>query len=129
MKNAWIALSILVLTSACATWQKPPEDKLQTLPVIRFGEAAPSGDFILFFPAGQPIPNRVVISGDVFARTAEDTLDVALQRDLYVHKQWISYDKKTWIHGQRALELTVGIKVPGYDHPRPGLIEVKMNAK
>lgn len=129
MKNIWM-LGVVISLSACASWQAPSEDKLGALPVVRFGDVIPTAsDYILFFPAGQPIPTRVLVDGNVFERPAADTLTVALRRDLYAHKQWISYDRKSWIKGKEAFDFTVTLKLPGYDNPNPGLIEVKMNAK
>jgi len=130
MKNICIMVLMLAAMTGCATWQPPEEDKLRALPLVRFGETIPVGtDYILYFPAGQPIPIQVLIDGNVFERGAQDTLNVALRRDIYAYKAWVSYDQKSWIRGKDAFTFKVGIKLPGYDNPKPGTVEIRMDAK
>jgi len=131
MKKTWmLVFSTVVLATGCTTWQKPPEQALQALPLVKFGEPVPADqDFILYFPAGQPIPTQILIDGNIFQQPAHDTLAVALRQDLYVHKQWISYDRKSWVKGRNAFDFKIALKLPGYDNPKPGLVEINMNAK
>ena len=41
----------------------------------------------------------------------------------------MSYDRKTWFDAQKAIRSNVTMKIPGYEHPQPGLIEIQMNEK
>lgn len=118
----------LLATSACATPPSPAE--LATLPVVTFGETAPSGsDFILYFPAGKDIPTKVEISGDLFQQPAHQVLTVKLKRDIYSYKDWMSYDNQHWLDARATLGMELDIKIPGYTYPQPGHIKLDMFEK
>lgn len=126
MKYLWIVAMVLGL-GACATVAPPPAD---TLPIVRFGSPAPANDkFVLHFPAGSPIPTKVSITGNAFVKAAEDELTVALKRDIYSYKEWVSFDRKAWVKADDALTLQVEIKLPGHAHPLPGSVKIHMDLK
>ena len=115
-----------LLVAGCTSL--PSTDELRKLPVVQFGETVPAGqDYILFFPAGKPIPTDVAIKGTLFAKEAEQRLDVTLRRDIYTYKNWVSYDRVTWRTGQQAIKTAIQIVIPGYVHPEPGSIRVQMD--
>ena len=121
MKKLILAASLASLTLAgCAGMQKPTSEKLTAMPVVEFGQPVPAGkEFILHFAAGQPIATNVSIKGNLFEHSAEQTLNVKLRRDIYVYKQWVSYDNATWRDGQEVIGSNVELKIPGYEHPKP----------
>jgi hypothetical protein len=130
MKNYIYALlaSGLLLTGCAST--APTTDKLVGVKTITFGDSAPKDeDFILYFPAGKPIPTRVVIDGNLLEQPAKDELIVQLKKDIYAYKQWISYDGKHWQHGRDVMRVGFKLKVPGPKHPEAGLIRVRVSEK
>jgi len=125
-----IAIAALSL-SACASLVPPSAEEAAALPTVRFGQAAPeSKDYILLYPAGQPLPMDISISGNVFAKGEQATLAPQLKRDIYVYKTWASYDGKTW---QRATQLVGGkieLRLPGEgDSRKPGTLALEFNEK
>jgi len=129
MKNFAFVCGALLLASGCASVQ-PSAEALSKLPVVQFGEPIPAGsDYILFFPADKPIPTNVAIKGSIFAREAEQRLNVTLRRDIYAYKQWISYDRVNWLNGQQTINTEIQIRIPGYNHPEPGLVKIQMDER
>jgi hypothetical protein len=108
----------------------PLSEDLSKLPVVTFGGSVPADrDFILYFPAGQPIPTTVRIQGNLFERPTNETLSVKLLKDVYAYKEWVSFDRQHWLKGEDTFGLKVRVRVPGYGHPRPGEIDVELNEK
>ena len=129
MKMLAVVLLPVVLT-ACASLQQPSADELRRLPIVEFGRPVPTGtDYILFFPADKPIPTDVAIKGSLFAREAEQRVDVALRRGIYAYKDLVSYDLVTWRPGREAIKSDFEIRLPSYKHPEPGLIKIQMDAQ
>lgn len=125
-----ITTSALLITGGCATLHQPSDATLNSLPVVTFGEATPANkEFVLYFPAGKPIATKTSIKGNLFVQDANGNLDVALRHDIYVYKNWVSYDRKTWLDGQKAISSHVTLKIPGYEHPESGLIQIQMDEK
>jgi len=117
-----------VLLTACAS--VPRSSDLEGIPVVPFGERVPDGkEYILFFRAGEPINTRVNIHGNIFAQEASTVLRVTLKKDIYVYKDWISYDRLKWVDGDSALGLKLIVKIPGPEHPESGLIDLQMFEK
>jgi len=119
----------LLVAGGCAT-QPPSGDRLSGLPVVQFGEAVPAGgDYILFFPPDKPIPLNVTVKGSIFAREAEQRLDVTLRRGIYTYKNWVSYDRVTWRNGPEVIKSEFRIMIPSYQHPEPGVIRIQMDER
>ncbi len=132
MKNILISLAMAALVGlgGCASLQKPTAESLGATPVVQFGEAVPaSGDFILYFPADKSIPVVTTIKGSAFFQEAENTLSVALRKDIYAYKKWVSFDRKTWQLSDDVLGFNVEIKLPGPEHPKPGLVKIQVDLK
>ncbi len=125
-----LGVALIITSSGCATLQKPTNETFASLPIIKYFDQVPAGkDYILHFPAGKPISTSVSIKGTVFAQEAEDILEVTLKKDIYAYQRWISYDKNNWIDGDDAIDFKLEIKIPGYKHPKPGIIAVQMDNK
>src|SRR5437588_9733807 len=114
------AVAVLALVAAGCASSPPSPEELSQVPVVRFGETVPAGkDYVLFFPPDQPIPMDVAVKGNIFAREAEQHLEVTLRRGIYAYKDWISYDRVTWQRGRDAIKGDIQIMIPGYKHPEP----------
>lgn len=131
MKNA-LGLAVAALSlSACASLIPPSAEEAAALPTIRFGQTAPTGqDYVLLYPAGAPLPMDISITGNLFEKNEQATLNPRLKRDFYLYKTWGSYDGKTW---QRANQLVGGkieLHLPGEDDgQKPGTLSVEFHEK
>ena len=124
------SLCATFLVAGCASWRAPSADELSALPVVQFGQPVPAGrGYILYFPPDQPIPVNASIRGNIFAKEAEQRLDVTLRRGIYSYKEWISYDGKSWSNARDVLKTDARIVIPGYRHPEPGEMSIRMDEK
>lgn len=123
------ALTTLVALSGCAALSRPAAEQLAALPVVDFPNPAPAGDFILKLPGGKPIPTQVIIEGSALASGAQQTLNASLPRDLWVYRNWVSEDGKTWKPAADVLDIHVAIAIPSHQHPQPGEIRVTIDRK
>jgi len=134
MKNkamhVW-GVAAMVSLSGCATWESEPSAQaLQGLPVIAFGQPVPAhNEYILHFPAGAPIRATAFIHGNAFEREAEEQLTVALRRDIYAYKKWVSFDRRHWVKAPEVLDVKVEVRLPGPNYPYDPRIGVIMNLK
>lgn len=122
-----LVLASLSALAACASLGGAPNDQtLAGAPVVRFGESPPNSEhFILHFAAGQAIPIVSRLHGNALTQPSEQIQTVTLNRDLYVYRDWLSFDRKTWKPSRDVLDLRVNVRVPSPLHPNPGLIELK----
>jgi hypothetical protein len=100
---------------------------LAKLPVIRFGEPVPESDYILMFPAGQPITISVSVEGSLFTKAAGAELAVTPIWEFFVFRDWASLDGLKWVPRGELIKSDVVVKVPGYNHPLPGILKIRMD--
>lgn len=128
MTRVLTALTVVVLLHLGGCASLPSPEALRELPVVKFGDPIPAGhDYILFFPPDTPISLTTSVQGNIFTKEAEQQLQVTLRRGIYAYKNWISYDRATWRVGREAIRGNVEVKLPGYDHPEPGLVRIRMD--
>ena len=115
----------------CASLFPPKAEDLAQTPVVRFGEAAPSGkEFITYFPAGAPLPALATVDGTLLERKVSATMQVALKRDVYLYRQWLSFDGKNWVYSTDAVGGKFLIELPGLkDGKNPGAMSAEFNLK
>ncbi len=132
MKYPTVIMFITLFCSiaGCSTMRKTSPDSLRGIPVVEFGNQVPElKDFILYFPAGKPIPVVTSIKGSALAQEAENTQTVALKKSLYAYKKWVSFDGQNWVLGEDVLSINADIKIPSVEHPRPGLLKLQVDLK
>jgi hypothetical protein len=127
MKNVFAALVFCLLSAGIAAASPPSYDQLAKLPVIRFGEPVPDSDYILMFPAGQPITISVSVEGSLFTKAAGAELAVTPTREYFVFRDWASLDGVTWVPRGELIKSDVLLKIPGYNHPLPGIVKIRMD--
>jgi len=127
MKHMITALLLSLLLVSLAVASPPSYDQLAKLPVIRFGEPVPDSDYILMFPAGQPINISVTIEGSLFIKAAGAELSVTPAREYYVFRDWASLDGLKWVPRGDLIKSNVMLKLPGYNHPLPGILKIRMD--
>lgn len=125
-----VTIAVALGLSGCGAWHKPSRSAFDKLPIVEFGRNVPAGgEFILFFPAGKPIPVKTSIKGTALAQTEEKTLEVALKKDVYAYKEWASFDRKTWKDAHEILDVNLDIEIPSPEHPHPGSIQLQVDWK
>jgi len=131
MKHDLLTLSALCLVlGGCASVSVPDSAELDKLPVVQYGDPVPAdGNYVLHFPAGVAIDTPVTFKGNLFEQAATADVSVKPVKDIYVHKQWLSYDGQHWMDANKAIDLKVQVVLPGYSHPEPGYVTLEMNAK
>jgi len=125
-------LSILGACALTACAGLPPGgDEMARLPVVRFGDSAPTGQsFILLYPAGAPLPVETRIHGSLLQEEAHGVLTVRTKQDLYTYKHWASLDGKTWKSSHEVIGGNFEITVPGErDGRNPGSMRAEFNLK
>ncbi|HEY5682167.1 MAG TPA: hypothetical protein VIR61_00640 [Sulfuricaulis sp.] len=130
MKNLLFSLAMTILPgiTSCTIQEKPTYDTFNIVPVIEFGNDVPAkGEFILYFPAGKPIPVVASIKGNALSQEAENTLIFKLKNDIYAYRDWVSFDRKTWVSGGETIDFNIEVKIPGPAHPKPGVMKLQMN--
>jgi hypothetical protein len=125
-----LAMTIILGLGGCASMQAPTSEVLAAVPMVEFGNAAPkNSDFILYFPAGKPIPMTTSIKGSALSEEAETTQTVKLKQDIYAYKEWVSFDGKHWQPSEDALTINADMMIPSVQHPEPGLVKIQVDLK
>ena len=125
--TALTAVALLQL-GGCASL--PSSESLRDIPVVKFGDPVPAGrDYVLFFPPDTPIPLTTSVKGNIFAKEAEQELQVTLRRGIYAYRNWISYDRVNWRVGREAIQGDVEVRLPGYNHPQPGTVKIRLDER
>jgi hypothetical protein len=129
-----LAFSAFAL-SACAGLTGPSADEIARLPVVRYGQTAPAdGNFVLLYPAGANLPVNTKVVGSLFEKTDEATLNVRVKRDIYIYRNQVSLDGKTWSIGHDKVGGQIHFALPGdkegkRDGKSPGELTAEFNLK
>lgn len=115
----------------CASLIPPKPEDLAEKPVVRFGETAPTGkEFVTFYPAGAPLPVVATVDGTLLERKVSSSMQVVLKRDVYLYREWVSFDGKNWVSSQDAVGGKFLIDLPGVkDGKNPGAMSAEFNLK
>lgn len=128
---AFVAISL----SACASLTSPSPDEIARLPVVRFGQAGPAdGNFVLHYPAGVNLPVIAKVDGTLFSKTDQAQLNVQIKQDVYVYRNLLSFDGKTWSNSQDKIGGKVWLALPGDKHGKrdgqsPGELAAEFNLR
>jgi len=127
MKRIAAAFLLSLFWCGAAAAAAPSYEALAKLPVISFGETVPNTDHILLFPAGQPVTISVFIVGSLFEAPVSADLTVKPARDIMIYRDWASLDGRVWLPRGELIRSDVEAKIPGYNHPYPGELKVRMD--
>lgn len=126
----FILSTVILFSGGCASLDQPAEDEFASLPVVQFGDSVPvDGKYILHFPQGVPIDTPVTFGGNLFTGDDMKMLTVTPNEDIYVYKDWVSYDRKNWQDADKTMSTDLQLKLPGYDHPRTGYLNLRLDRK
>ncbi|TQK05546.1 hypothetical protein [Herbaspirillum sp. SJZ107] len=108
MRKTALGMALMAFLSVgCAPMMPAPADRIQTLPVVKMGEAFPSGtEYVLYIPANSPIPIKIATQGTLLKNEQSVVGSTSFTRDLYIYKYWSSYDRKTWENSHRLLNVS-----------------------
>jgi hypothetical protein len=127
-----LLLSSLAL-SACAglpAGPAPTVEETAKLPVLRIGEPLPAGNaYVLYFPAGTPLPIRTVVDGSAFVQGGTSTLHVELKQGIYGYRQYASLDGKHWMPWQQMLSTRFQRHIPGQDGKDAAVLHLQMDER
>jgi hypothetical protein len=127
IKSSLIIVIACAALSACACFP-PSSAEIAKAPQVRFGQPLPKeGDYVLFFPAGTPLPISLVVSGNLFEQEQQVTLHVTLKRDVYVFGHFASFDGKNWSRGHKLIKGELKLEIPQKDGSNAGLLRLDMN--
>jgi hypothetical protein len=109
----------VVAMAGCVSWGGPPDDLLKRVPMLEVGKPEPADKhYVLYIPAGKPIPMYFTVKGPLFVKPGEATAQVQLTQSLYIYKEWSSLDGINWRH--QAFEGGVSLGLA----PKGGLVDV-----
>ena len=131
MKTSLLSILVCAASTLGACAHTPPLDRLNRLPVVDYGRSAPAdGEFVLRYPANRPLPMQARVEGNLLRESVQSTLEVSVKRDVYVYKEWISFDGRNWSWGPKALDQEFVLKIPGQTDGRsPGLLGARFDLK
>jgi hypothetical protein len=131
MKLARILIAATTCAALTACAGLPPSiAEIAKTPQIRFGQPLPSGDnYVLLFPAGTPLPVSTLVDGNLFEQDGKSTLNVTLKHDVYVYRQFASFDGLNWQPSQKLIETQLELQIPQKDGSNAGLLHMKINQK
>lgn len=117
----------LLLVTGCATLN-PISGRLDDLPIIPFGGETPTdGEFILHFPQAVPIETSITFAGNLFIASDVQTMQVRPKQDIYLYREWVSFDLQRWRNASETLHADLKMQLPGYDHPGPGYLHLRLD--
>lgn len=126
----FIVLSIIVasaILTACAGLP-PSTAEIAKVPQVQFGQPLPADDnFVLHFPAGTPLPVSTVVDGNLFERDGQATFNITLKHDVYVYRQFASFDGQNWQPTRKLIETHLELQIPQKDGSNAGMLHVKMD--
>lgn len=124
-----IAATTCAVLTACAGLP-PSVAEIAKVPQIQFGQPLPEGDnYVLHFPAGTPLPVSTVVDGNLFEHDGQATLHVTLKRDMYVYRQFASFDGQNWQPARKLVDTHLELQIPQNDGSNAGKLHVKMDQK
>ena len=134
---ASLALPLILVTSlsACSGLQRstgnlPDANVLEALPIITLGQAKPAqGDYIVYLSASELITATTTVRGTLLDKADSKDVQVKLKQDLYMYKNWVSFDKKNWSKDNDSIEGNIRISLPSWDHPKAGEVLIELNTK
>ena len=123
-------MAVFLVVAGCATVASPWYEQAKSYPLIGVGDQKPAdGKYVLHLPAGEPVPTKVLIKGNIFREQGAQEVHAVPKKDIYFFEKWISFDRKSWTLARDTLDLGWDVTLPGYGNPEPGTILIKVDRK
>lgn len=124
-----VAASASIALTACAGLP-PSTAEISKVPHIQFGQPLPEGNnYVLHFPAGTPLPVSTIVDGNLFEHGGQAAFNVTLKRDVYVYRQFASFDGQNWQPARKLIETQLELQIPQKGGSDAGMLHVKMDQK
>lgn len=123
-----------LLLSACAGLGSPTADEISRLPIVRFGQPAPAGEFVLLYPAGVNLPVVAKVDGILLVKSDQTQLNIQVKQDIFVYRDQVSFDGKNWHLGTDKIGSRFMFTLPGEkngkrDAQSPGEMGAEFNLR
>ncbi|MDD2686715.1 MAG: hypothetical protein PHY62_11185 [Gallionella sp.] len=131
MKLVRILFAAVTFASLSACAGLPPSSaEIAQAAQIRFGQPRPEGDnYVLHYPAGTPLPVSTVVDGDLFEQAGQSTLHVTLKRDIYMYREFASFDGKNWQPARSLIATNLELQIPQKNGSNAGYLHIEMKQK
>jgi hypothetical protein len=70
-----------------------------------------------------------VVDGNLFEHDGQATFNVTLKHDVYVYRQFASFDGQNWQPTRKLIETHLELQIPQKDGSNAGMLHVKMDQK
>lgn len=88
---------VCFVLAACDVNEAPPASLIDDIPVVTIGSGSKQdGEYILYVPGEKSLPVAIQVSGSFLAKTASINTEIQVQQDLYIYRQWSSFDGRNW---------------------------------
>ncbi|WP_085444857.1 hypothetical protein [Magnetofaba australis] len=133
MKSRFYVVSraaALALLSGCAGMtQGPDAARLQSLPVVAYGQTPQTEEYVTHFAKGSDAPMAFTVQGTLLQQPQTLTGVAKMGRDLWVYRQWMSYDRQRWIKGGEGIAIKVDVQLPQWGETRPSRVVMTLDAR
>ena len=122
--NKILTVLFMVAIAGCASMNTPSSSLIDTVPVVKVGEAdnVPN-EHIVFIPANTEFPIEFSVKGSVFNHDVSSKVMAGFKQDMYLYKYWASLDGKYWINSHKLMSVETS---GGFDKAG-GKVQVKLN--
>lgn len=128
-----LILSSIIAASATLTacaGLPPSAAEIAKVPQIQFGQPLPEGDnYVLHFPASTPLPVSTVVDGNLFEHDSQAALHVTLKHEVYVYRQFASFDGQNWQPTRNLIATRLELQIPQKDGSNAGMLHITMDQK
>ena len=125
-----VTASFLAMAGGCATVSTPWQEQVRSYPLIGLGDPKPAdGNYVVHLPAGKPVPTKIFLKGDLFAKETVQDVFATPKKDVYFYKDMVSFDLKTWTRTRAAIDIGWDVGIPSHKNPEPGYLKVIVNER
>jgi hypothetical protein len=109
----------------------PTAEQIARLPVVTLGHPLPPDDrsYVLYVPAGTPLPIRTEVSGSAFSQGGASTLHVVLRHGIYGYRQYASLDGRQWMPWNQLLDTRLQLQIPGKNGIDAALLDLRVDLR
>ena len=78
---------------------------------------------------GQPLPVSSIVDGSLFEHAAQSTFNVTLKRDVYMYRNFASFDKQHCLRADKVIKTQLQLNIPQKDGSHAGVLHITMDRK
>lgn len=128
MKVAPILIAATCATLSACAGMPPSKNEISQVPQIQFGQPLPEdNNYVLYFPAGMPLPVSAVVDGNLFERAESATFHITLKHEVYVYQKFASFNAKSWRPGYKLIRTQLQLRIPQKNGKNAGLLHLQLD--